>query len=111
MIKTGKTPSELIDYLYDKVGPHYYERVDVRFPESERSAVTGRVKDSDLRDIDGVKVARFDATDGFRFILEDNTWLLIRFSGTEPVLRIYAETDSQARLARLLELGKKLAGV
>jgi alpha-D-glucose phosphate-specific phosphoglucomutase len=111
MIKTGKSPSKLIDYLYGKVGPHYYERVDVRFPESERRTITGRVKDSHLRDIDGVKVARFDATDGFRFILEDNTWLLIRFSGTEPVLRIYAETDSQSRLERLLELGKELAGV
>ncbi len=111
MIKTGKTPSELIDYLYSKVGPHYYHRVDVKFPESERQAVTNRVKDSALGNIGGVEVAKFDTSDGFRFILADTTWLLIRFSGTEPVLRVYAETDSQARLKRLLEFGRELAGV
>jgi alpha-D-glucose phosphate-specific phosphoglucomutase len=111
MIKTGKTPSELIDYLYSKVGPHYYHRVDVKFPESERQAVTKRVKDSTLENIGGVEVAKFDTSDGFRFILVDTTWLLIRFSGTEPVLRIYAETDSQARLKQLLEFGRALAGV
>ncbi len=111
MIKTGKTPSSLIEYLYSKVGPHYYHRVDVEFTESERQAVINRVKDSALENIDGVKVAKFDTSDGFRFILADNTWLLIRFSGTEPVLRVYAETDSQARLKRLLEFGRELAGV
>ena len=54
---------------------------------------------------------KLDTTDGFRFILADNTWLLIRFSGTEPLLRIYAETDSPERAERLLEMGKKMAGV
>ena len=57
----------------------------------------------------GCKVVKL--ADGFRFILADTTWLLIRFSGTEPVLRIYAESDSLARVERLLELGKELAGV
>ena len=61
--------------------------------------------------IDGVKVKDIDKKDGFRFILEDNSWLLVRFSGTEAVLRIYAESDSMARVERLLELGKGLAGV
>jgi phosphomannomutase len=56
-------------------------------------------------------VLKLDITDGFRFILEDNTWLLIRFSGTEPLLRIYAETDSPERAEHLLEIGKKIAGV
>jgi phosphomannomutase len=58
-----------------------------------------------------VKVLRIDTTDGFRFILEDNTWLLIRFSGTEPLLRIYAETDSPERAEKLLKLGREMAGV
>jgi phosphomannomutase len=52
-----------------------------------------------------------DATDGFRYVLADGTWLLIRFSGTEPILRIYAETDSPERVKRLLAEGRKLAGV
>ena len=111
MIKTGKTPSELIDYLYSKVGPHYYERVDVRFPEDERQAISNRIKHHPPKTIDGVKVIKLDTTDGFRFILADGTWLLIRFSGTEPVLRIYAESNAPARVEKLLELGKSLAGV
>jgi len=111
MSKTGKTPSQLVDYLYGKVGPHYYQRVDVEFPEDERQAITGHLEHNAPKSLDGVKVIRFDTTDGFRFILADATWLLIRFSGTEPLLRIYAESNSLPRVERLLELGKELAGV
>ena len=73
--------------------------------------ISKRIKRNSPKSIDGVKVVKFDTTDGFRFILADTTWLLIRFSGTEPVLRIYAESDSPARVEKLLELGKQLAGV
>jgi len=111
MIKTGKTPSQLIDYLYSKVGPHYYHRADVTFPESDRPVIIERVKNSQPQHIDGVEVARVDTTDGFRFILTDNTWLLIRFSGTEPLLRIYAESSRPERVERLLKLGKEMAGL
>ncbi len=111
MLQTGKTPSQLLDYLYSKVGPHYYERRDFTFPEDQRQTITKRISDNLPQSIDGVKVVKVDTTDGFRLTLADTTWLLIRFSGTEPVLRIYAESDSLARVERLLELGKKLAGV
>jgi alpha-D-glucose phosphate-specific phosphoglucomutase len=111
MSKTGKTPSQLVDYLYSKVGPHYYLRVDIEFPEDERQAITGHLEHNTSKSLDGVKVIRFDTTDGFRFVLADATWLLIRFSGTEPLLRIYAESNSLPRVERLLELGKELAGV
>ncbi len=111
MVKTGKKPSELIDYLYSKVGPHHYRRVDIRFPAAEREKIINRVKDNPRKIIDNVAVERLDTTDGFRYILKDNTWLLIRFSGTEPLLRIYTETDSPERVGRLLEIGKQIAGV
>jgi phosphomannomutase len=52
-----------------------------------------------------------DTQDGFRFILADNSWLLIRFSGTEPILRIYAETNTTERVKRLLQFGRELAGI
>ena len=111
MIKTGKTPSQLVDYLYSKVGPHYSDRVDIKFPEGEQQAISNRIKRNSPRSIDGVKVVKSDTSDGFRFILADNTWLLIRFSGTEPLLRIYAESNSPAQVEKLLEFGRKLAGV
>lgn len=111
MLKTGKTPSELLDYLYSKVGPHHFKRVDVKFPANERQTITNRIKDNFPKAIDGVKVVETDTRDGFRFVLADTAWLLIRFSGTEPVLRTYAESNTPARVERLLELGKELAGV
>jgi alpha-D-glucose phosphate-specific phosphoglucomutase len=111
MLKTGKTPSQLIDYLYSKVGPHYYQRRDFTFPSTERQTINKRISDNLPRSIEGVKVAKINTTDGFHLTLADSSWLLIRFSGTEPVLRIYAESDSPARVEGLLEVGRKLAGV
>ncbi|MBI2850752.1 MAG: phosphoglucomutase/phosphomannomutase family protein [Chloroflexi bacterium] len=111
MVKTGKTPSQLIDYLYSKVGPHHYERVDIEFPASERQAIVDRVKGKRSGEIAGIKIDRVDTGDGFRFMLADNSWLLVRFSGTEPLLRIYAETSTPAGVITLLEAGKALAGV
>lgn len=111
MLKTGKTPSQLVDYLYSKVGPHYYQRLDFSFPEDQRLAITKSVGDNLPQSINGVKVAKVNTSDGFHLTLADTSWLLIRFSGTEPVLRIYAESDSPVRVEGLLELGRKLAGV
>ena len=111
MLQTGKTPSQLLEYLYSKVGPHYYQRRDFTFPEDQRQTITKRVSDNLPQSIDEVKVVRVNTTDGFHMTLADTTWLLIRFSGTEPVLRIYAESDSLARVEKLLELGRKVAGV
>jgi len=111
MVKTGKNPSELIDYLYGKVGAHHFDRVDVEFPEPERQIIIERLENSRPENIDGGKVVKIDTNDGFRFILADTSWLLVRFSGTEPLLRIYAESSSPARVERLLEIGRELAGV
>jgi len=111
MVKTGKKPSELIDYLYSKVGPHYYRRVDIKFDEKKSKSVVDRVRGYAPDSIDNVKVLKIDTTDGFRYNLADNTWLLIRFSGTEPLLRVYTETDSPERVERLLKLGREIAGV
>ena len=111
MVRTGKTPSQLLQYLYSKVGEHYYNRNDIEFPENKRQEIIARVTDCLPDDIGGVKVARRDASDGYRYVLADGSWLLIRFSGTEPLLRIYAESDSTKRVQELLYSGQKIAGV
>jgi phosphomannomutase len=111
VVKSGKTPSQLLDYLFSKVGPHYYNRRDFHFPETERQKIVGRVQGAAVDAIDGVKVARFDTVDGFRFTLVDGSWLLIRFSGTEPLLRIYSETSSPERVEEILDFGQQLTGV
>jgi len=110
MNKTGRSPSELVDYLYPMVGSHYYHRVDIEFDVEKRQAISKRITGDPPSVIDGSKVVKLDTTDGFRFVLADGTWLLIRFSGTEPLLRIYTETDSPDRAERLLRVGKDLTG-
>ena len=59
----------------------------------------------------GIKVNKLVTDDGYKFILDDDSWLLIRFSGTEPILRVYAESDSIARVDGFLEAGREMAGV
>lgn len=111
MLRKQKSPSQLIDYLYSKVGPHYFDRIDIEFPAEKREAISERLSRSSPSYIDDTEVTGLEAKDGFRFLLADRTWLLIRFSGTEPILRIYAESDSPARVKRLLAEGRRLAGV
>ncbi|MDD4229984.1 MAG: phosphoglucomutase/phosphomannomutase family protein [Dehalococcoidales bacterium] len=111
MVKTGKKPSQLIQLLYDKVGPHYFERFDLEFAPEKKQEIFNRVKQSSPATITGRRVIRRDDFDGIRFLMENRSWLLIRFSGTEPLLRLYAEAESPASVAELLQEGKALAGM
>ncbi len=111
MITLKKSPSQLIEYLYSKVGPHYYDRLDVDFPPEDREAIMKRLTDSRPATIEGTAVREIDTRDGFRFLLKDGGWLLIRFSGTEPIMRIYSESESMEKVKRFLAAGKKLTGV
>ncbi len=111
MVRMNKTPSQLLAYLYDKVGPHYYRRLDFELAPEASSALARRVLQGKPETINGTRVTRLDTSDGFRFLLADGSWLLIRASGTEPVLRLYAESDSLARVERLLEAGRRLTGI
>jgi alpha-D-glucose phosphate-specific phosphoglucomutase len=110
MVKTGKKPTQLLKDLYDRVGEHHYDRVDIEFAEEHRTTITERVRNSHPKTLDGMEVVKEDNIDGFRYTLADGTWLLIRFSGTEPLLRIYAESNNPQRVKRLLEAGRKIAG-
>ncbi|MCL2150478.1 MAG: phosphoglucomutase/phosphomannomutase family protein [Dehalococcoidia bacterium] len=111
MARTGKTPSELLAYLYTKVGPHHYDRRDVVFAAIERAVIVARLEKASPISLANVSVVRKDTLDGFRFILADGSWLLIRFSGTEPLLRIYSESQSPDTVDTLLTEGVRLAGV
>ncbi len=111
MVQTGKTPSQLVDLLFSKVGPHYYDRLDLDFDPRERDAIMARLKDAHPTKLAGEAVAGESTLDGFKFTLDDGSWLLIRFSGTEPIMRIYTETTSPDRVQRILKAGRELAGV
>lgn len=111
MIRLDKKPSELIDYLYSLVGPHYYNRIDGRMEPEDRPAVIERVQAARPETVAGLKVEEIDTRDGFRYVLEGGDWLLIRFSGTEPVIRVYCETTHEDRLDDILQAGLEIAGL
>jgi phosphomannomutase len=110
-VKMGKPLSEVIAYLNEKAGPSFYHRNDYHFPEEQRSAIMQRLADNPPSSIDGAAVESINRADGFKYNLADNTWLMIRFSGTEPLLRIYTETNAPDRVERMLKLGKDMAGI
>lgn len=110
MARTGRKPSELLSDLFAKVGPHFYDRVDVELDAARRDAIRQRVDAADPRELGGVKVIGRDTVDGYRYLLEGGGWLLIRFSGTEPLLRVYTEVRDEALVPKLLRAGRELAG-
>ncbi len=110
-IKLGRPLSGVIQYLYEKVGAHYYDRRDFHFDPARKTEIIRRVSEHRPSEIDMMRVVDVNSTDGSKFILEDGSWLLIRFSGTEPVMRIYTETTDRARVSRMLDMGETIAGV
>ncbi len=110
MVKLNKKPSELLALLFSKVGPHYYDRVDSAF-SGDRKAREERILSAKPSTIGGLKVTSLNTLDGFKFSLEDGGWLLIRFSGTEPIMRVYCETTHGDKVKAILEDGIKIAGI
>lgn len=111
VVQKDMHPSELIDYLYSKVGPHYYDRIDSLIPSEEREAMERQLESARPHEIAGLEVTGINTMDGFKFELEGGAWLLVRFSGTEPKIRIYGEATSEERLKEMLEEGMRLAGL
>ena len=111
MVRTGKRPSELVDWLTELVGPHYYDRLDVQLAEGVRPPSTTALAAAVPERIAGLRVEGCETTDGARFVLEQGFWGLVRASGTEPLVRIYAEADSPERVQLLLAELKALANV
>lgn len=111
MVKTGKRPSELLAHLFDVVGPHFYDRWDVHFQPEKRKAVQQRLASARPDSLAGKRVERIDTQDGYRYLLAGGHWCLVRFSGTEPLVRMYAEAESADAVKGLLESVRDLAGL
>jgi phosphomannomutase len=111
MVRTGRKPSQLVEELFAKVGPHYYDRIDSPLPPDERAAREQRVQQADPKTIGGLRVTGRNTLDGYKLSLEDGGWALIRFSGTEPMVRVYCETTQPDRVQPILQDGLRILGL
>jgi alpha-D-glucose phosphate-specific phosphoglucomutase len=107
---TGATLYDLVEDLLQDVGPAFYERTDLRLgrPVSKQQ-MTDRLVNDYPAEIGGEAITNVSTMDGVKYILADDSWLLIRPSGTEPVLRVYAEGRSQKMVKALLGYGGQIA--
>ena len=111
MVRTGKKPTELLKMLFDKLGGEYfYDRVDTPF-SGDRQTREQTILNANPKTLGGLKVTELVTVDGFQFKLEDGGWLLIRFSGTEPIMRVYCETMHEDKVKAILDDGLKVAGI
>ena len=111
MVRTGKKPSQLLETLFEKVGAHFYDRIDSTFDAARKSEILANVASARPATVGGLKVTDIVTVDGHQFIMEDGGWLLIRFSGTEPIIRVYCETTHEDRVQAILQDGMRIAGL
>jgi phosphomannomutase len=111
MMMSGKKPSELLTDLHTLVGPHTFRRDDISYNESRRAGVAEKVASASPDSLGGLAVEADDRRDGVRFDLAGGSWAVARMSGTEPLLRIYAETPDARSLDAVLGDLRSVLGV
>jgi phosphomannomutase len=102
MVKRERTLGELVKELFDQVGPHIYRRIDVRTTEKYKQKVLAKMKKG-LKEVAGHKVDHVLKIDGFKYFFADGGWMLVRASGTEPLIRYYCEAESKDKVDKILE--------
>ncbi|HUD47609.1 MAG TPA: phosphoglucomutase/phosphomannomutase family protein [Candidatus Baltobacteraceae bacterium] len=100
--------NELLRRLERKFGPHRYARLDTHFPLEKRAALMERCKTKPPSKLAGSPLAQIKSYDGVKFVAENGAWLMLRGSGTEPILRIYAEAQSDAGARKLIREGVRI---
>lgn len=103
MAKTGKKLTELIQEVYDVVGAFSYNRYDLHLTEEKKQSIINNCQSSYYKDFAGSAITNLETIDGYKYYLGDDENLMIRPSGTEPVLRVYAEAASPERVQQMLE--------
>ncbi len=118
MAEEGQTLGDLVASLQEEYGEHQYGRVDLHIPDEQKNAAVARAH-SGIKEIAGMAILRVETLDGIKFFLDNpeartkknaaETWLLLRASGTEPLLRIYTESCSKESVKRLLQAASEFA--
>jgi len=105
-----RSVDKILATLESEFGPHRYGRIDTHYPLEQRAALMESLKNNPPAKLLRSPLAGIKTFDGVKFVAEDSSWLMLRGSGTEPVLRIYAEAKSDGDVKKLLKLGVRLAG-
>ena len=103
MAKTGKSLKTLIQEVYDMVGPFAFDRDDLHIKNEQKLAIIEICKNNPYTAFGEYKVERLETIDGFKFVLSENEWVMIRPSGTEPVLRVYSQAPTAAGVRAILD--------
>jgi phosphomannomutase len=109
IITAGKPPSEMLRELHREFGEFHYGRKDLRVVPAIGLQLLGRIRNATPDSVAGYKVTDVESMDGTKLLFDDESWLLFRQSGTEPVLRIYSEATSVAKVNALLAAGEEMA--
>lgn len=99
----GKDLGELVREIEEEFGPHYYRRLDLEIDKADAQRVVELVREGKLGSVADFKVLSLDARDGVKMMLGDSMWVLVRTSGTENVLRLYAEAPSREQVTAFLD--------
>ncbi len=103
MAKTGKKLSELMREIYDLVGTFAFDRYDLHLDNSLKNQIINNCKSGFYTQLAGLPVLRTETIDGYKFYLSEDTWLMIRPSGTEPLLRVYCEAPTLPAVHQILD--------
>lgn len=103
MAKSGKGINELIEDIYERVGRFSLDRDDLHIDNASKEAIIQRCKDGSITHIGNRAVIKTETTDGYKYYLSDDDWVMIRPSGTEPVLRVYSQGTTAAEARQILD--------
>jgi phosphomannomutase len=121
MAMEGKPLGQLVADLQAEYGEHQYGRIDLHIPEEIKNGAIARAKALKVGEtvFGGMPILRQETLDGVKFYLDNpeaktkpnaaETWLLLRASGTEPLMRVYCESCSKESMAKVLEAARKFA--
>ena len=104
--RTGKKLNQLVEEMYEEFGYYYTKRVDMKLTPQLKETLATKLANPP-RQLDGLTVRDVNTTDGVKLIFDNQTWILFRLSGTEPVARVYAEACSPKDLKHLIDAGRK----